>query len=143
MKHERVQDVVTIDVMADHNPRSLLARCIQGTVVLFLCLVVPLAIASPAFAYNGAAAAQYADQYATSPNSGSYPVFSDDCTNFVSQAVHAGGYSFVGGSSSTSDYRWWLHTDFWTWYGYSWSNSWSVANDYNNFLTWTAPGVIL
>src|ERR671932_2823663 len=61
-----------------------------------IALAVALFVASPAvaaLAYDGAAAAKYADQYATSYNK-AYPSFANkggDCANFVSQALFAGG----------------------------------------------------
>lgn len=59
----------------------------------------------------------------------------------MSQSVHAGGYSFVHpGANSNSLANWWVKPDFWTWYGYDWSLTWSVANDYRNFLEATYPG---
>jgi hypothetical protein len=94
--------------------------------------------AGPVAAYNGASAAWYADVYARGYNS-AYPEFSTDCTNFVSQAVHYGGFSMVGGSSSTSDTQWWIHT---LTYGWAWSHSWSVAVDYDSFLWQDSPGGI-
>ena len=44
--------------------------------------------------YNGVDAANYAKTYALSSNS-QYVLQNDDCTDFVSQAVHAGGASFI------------------------------------------------
>ncbi len=98
--------------------------------------------AGPAAAYSGTTASAYADKYATSPNSSLYPVFGSDCTNFVSQAVHAGGYPFRNPyQSTTSVTNWWiysnqLHTEF------SWSQTWSVAVSYHNFLVDDYPGGI-
>lgn len=40
--------------------------------------------------YNPNTAVQYARQYALHPNS-TYPEFSSDCTNFLSQSLRAGG----------------------------------------------------
>lgn len=120
------------------NVKSHLRKMAVTTVPL-----MGLALGSPVVsAYSGSAAAAYADKYANHANSSQYPVFSDDCTNFVSQAVHAGGYSMVGGSSDTNDTQWWIKPDFWSWYGYDWSHSWAIANDYNTFLNWDSPGGI-
>jgi hypothetical protein len=98
-----------------------------------------IALASPAYAYNGNNAASYADNWWNSYNTLQYPKFSDDCTNFVSQSVHNGGYSFVGyPGSTTSDFNWWgalslspINT-----------HSWSVAADYYTFLFEDIPGGI-
>lgn len=100
---------------------------------------VAVASASPALAYSGSAAAQYADTYATSPNNGTYPVFTADCTNFVSQALHAGGYPFRQyGTNSTGSDAWWVinHGND----SFSWALNWSVANDLYHFLIDDVPG---
>lgn len=73
--------------------------------VLALCLSVSPARTS-ADSYNKQRAVSYAQAYANSPNS-SYPFYSDnDCTNFVSQALRAGGWTFQSGpyNSVTSWY---------------------------------------
>jgi hypothetical protein len=87
-------------------------------------------------AYNGQAAAAYADEYALNSNP-IYPEFGDDCTNFVSQALYAGGHSFIGpippGVSTdevlNDDWQWWF--DFVSRNGRTFS--WSVANDLFTF----------
>jgi hypothetical protein len=107
-----------------------------------LCVaVLPVVNSTVAQAYSGTGAAQYADKWATSRNS-DYPSFSDDCTNFVSQALHSGGgYSYVGQSKSAkNDAYWWA-----AWKpnaGFSWSNSWSVANDSYIFQLDHIPGAV-
>lgn len=56
--------------------------------------------------FDGTTAAKYADQYWSSYN-GNYVSFGPDCTNFVSQAVHAGGASWYGfPSDPSSDLTW-------------------------------------
>jgi hypothetical protein len=44
--------------------------------------------------YNGTAAVNYAHQYAINPNPAYTYIDGDDCTNFASQVVHAGGVPF-------------------------------------------------
>ena len=96
-------------------------------------------LVSPAFAYNGTQAASYADQFALTYN-GSFPRFSDDCTNFVSQAVNAGGYSMhpTPNDQSTSNDAYW----FVLYPGYlqAWSYSWSAVQDYWYWLIGQNPG---
>lgn len=100
-------------------------------------LIVPV---SNVYAYDGSTAAGYADRYSLNPNSGSYPVFDDDCTNFVSQAVNYGGYSMVGdGQSPTDDHNWYMDPCP-ICGGYTWSNAWSVASWYYGFLGLDYPG---
>lgn len=89
--------------------------------------------------YNRTAAVNYA--YAWSQNGGkkrnpAYPDFTEnDCTNFVSQVVRAGGVP-INGSGSCGSYRtstqwfvnpsaWWCITNSW-----AWSTSWSVVSDF-------------
>jgi hypothetical protein len=97
-----------------------------------------VAPASPAYAYSGGGAAYYAEQWWNSHNT-NYAIINDDCTNFVSQALHSGGgFSYVGGTSSTDDYQWWMHYSSWT--GFSWSRSFTFADDLYKFLMWHYPG---
>jgi hypothetical protein len=58
--------------------------------------LVTVALSSQAGAvnYNNAAAVNYAQTYAITDNP-VYPAFSDDCTDFVSQALRAGGVPLV------------------------------------------------
>ncbi|MER5810415.1 amidase domain-containing protein [Streptomyces sp. NPDC002033] len=75
-------------------------------------------------AYDYAAMAKYAEKYWSNYNP-AYRKFSGaggDCTNFISQALKAGGWKAVPGS--TSDYRNW-------WYdGARQSDSWVGANEW-------------
>jgi hypothetical protein len=84
-------------------------------------------------AWVGKNAAAYADEYAINPNSGTYPVYGEDCTNFVSQALYAGGQSMIaptGGPYGTvvvdDDYQWWWAV---VSRGDGRTASWSVADD--------------
>lgn len=52
-------------------------------------------IAPLASSYNANAAARYATTFSELPNRAEYDVFSKDCTNFVSQALFAGGISMT------------------------------------------------
>lgn len=56
-------------------------------------------------AYNGGDAASYAKQYANSYNP-DYPVFGEDCTNFVSQCVYDGGMPMLVGDT---DAHWYIY----------------------------------
>jgi cell wall-associated NlpC family hydrolase len=98
-----------------------------------LCLVV----ASHTLSYSGSAAAAYADTWALS-NNPNYPNYGDDCTNFVSQALHAGGYPFHGTNGSTTNYHNWFMSNTLGWWNYS--HTWTVAPDLLNFLYYDSPG---
>lgn len=77
----------------------LLAPLVSGA-----CLAVQ---AGPALAYSGPNAAAYADEWAINDNT-YYPQYSSDCTNFVSQAVYAGGYPFRNYQQNVTD-AWWYY----------------------------------
>lgn len=78
-------------------------------------------------AYNRAAAAQYAAIWWNSFNPEYRRMLHNDCTNFVSQALHAGGLPMA--RSGQRDKGWW--------YAHpreGWSFSWAVANSLNRYL---------
>lgn len=106
----------------------------KGKLLLVFCLLLMaignFSLTSNAFAsYNAGGAASYAERYATSPNS-SWPYFSSDCTNFTSQALYSGG-GWPMRYGSTEDTKWYMEHH---WYGWTWSNSWTVASYFYNFL---------
>ena len=114
--------------------RRLAALC---TAALTVSLIS--ATASPALAYNGGQAAQYADKWALTPNTAAYPMFvKNDCTNFFSQAARAGGYPFRNaGKSPAGATSWWFASGSG---GFSWANAWVAADGYYNFLFADNPG---
>ncbi len=61
-----------------------------------------------ASAYNGSSAANYAQEWAYSYNP-QYPVSTnrEDCTNFVSQCIRAGGISYMWYGNPTTYLPWW------------------------------------
>lgn len=100
----------------------------RATAGVGLAAISALLIASPA-------AASYADQWALGRNIQQWGMFANDCTNFISQALNAGGYSMVNyGANSTDDHNWWFIT------GTNYSHSWTVANDHYNFENLHYPG---
>lgn len=55
-------------------------------------------------------AVRYAQRHATSPNKSEYSYYSGrDCANFVSQALHAGGWKMTPRKNANSDRSWWSH----------------------------------
>jgi Putative amidase domain len=102
------------------------------------------ATAGPASAYSGSGAASYADKWATSDNYPTYPIFSSDCTNFVSQALHAGGYPFRNEPENGTDTWWESRTGPTKDTGYVWAESASWINVVANydFLLADIPGGI-
>jgi hypothetical protein len=82
---------------------------------------------------NTSAEATYAKNWAYSYN-GSYVHFSNDCTNFVSQALRAGGWTFVYptyGRNATDSSQWFYIND-----GAAapWSYSWDSAVSMMRFI---------
>lgn len=60
--------------------------------------------------YNRNAAKAYAETYALSPNTSQYPLFKDDdCANFISQVLRAGGMEMVG-NDYTKFENWFCYT---------------------------------
>ena len=77
------------------------------------------------FRYNRLKVVQYAERWWNDYNP-SFKKFDVDCTNFVSQCLHAGGAPMRGYPNRTSG--WWMRNN-------NWSFSWSVANA----LRWYLP----
>ncbi len=94
-------------------------------------------VASTALAYSPSGAVAHADQWATNSSwCNNHLCFTQDCTNFVSYALHyGGGYQMVPGGSNTDDHYWYLTG--WPWL---YSHSWTVANDLYTFQMWHYPG---
>jgi hypothetical protein len=60
--------------------------------------------------YNRNAAKAYAETYALAPNTSQYPHFKeDDCTNFISQVLRAGGMEMIG-NDYTKYQNWFCYT---------------------------------
>lgn len=81
----------------------------------------PLLVVHGAGGYNRQSAVAYAMQYWNSPNP-LYPHFTDDCTNFISQCLYAGGIPML--FSKEKGKGWWIRTG----KGGDWSWSWTVAH---------------
>ena len=71
-----------------------------------------------AYKYNRLKAVRYAERWWNEFNP-AYPKFNDDCTNYISQCLHAGGIPMWGQPNKSKG--WWME-------GKSWSYSWTVAN---------------
>lgn len=70
------------------------------------------------YAYNRDLAVKYAQKWWNKRNP-AYRVFKDDCSNFISQCLYAGGFPMEFSKSRTVG--WWYK-------GNSWSFSWTVAH---------------
>ena len=113
-------------------------KCVLG--LTFSLLLLP-SLTGTAHAYDRNSAIAYADNWAFGRNI-NYPNFGgEDCTNFVSQSLAAGGYKFVGafGGATNDDHNWYMR--------YSpyrnitrYTLSWSVAPDQYSFQIYHYPG---
>lgn len=96
--------------------------------------------ATKASGYSGSRAAAYAIKYADSHNS-SYPHYSADCANFVSQCVYAGGLSMSGSSStvgtveSTSNWYCLYINSILGIRRYAVTTSWVRVSDFNTYFS--------
>lgn len=101
---------------------------IAGMVVVAILLLV-----APAAAYNGQVAANYAynNAYNNVPNSQFYNDRGGDCTNFVSHALQAGGWSETGKYWYSSPHAW--YSD-WHSNPIGFSYSWGAANNLYAFM---------
>ncbi len=68
-------------------------RIIQILSVGFSFLLIAVFFAMPAAAYNNTNAVNYARAHAKKYNTDAYKTIDQDCTNFISQCVNAGGVS--------------------------------------------------
>jgi hypothetical protein len=80
--------------------------------------------------YDREAAVWYADQYWNSYNP-HFLKFTDDCTNYISQCLLAGGIPMTSGTENPS-VGWWYHRRGKA--GHHWSYSWSVAHSFYWYL---------
>lgn len=94
--------------------------------------------------YVAADAVKYAKDWALKTNA-SYPRFVNDCTNFVSQCLLAGGWKMVGGSCSDrkSDSAWWYGDWSCVLPGVRATYTWSGAQNLFNFMTASGRGASL
>jgi hypothetical protein len=88
--------------------------------------------------FNREAATAYARKWALSTNP-DYPRFDNDCTNFVSQCMLAGGWAMVGEHSYSNrkpDHVWWYGGSLLTRASYTWAG----AQNFYNFLSISKRG---
>ena len=123
----------------------MLGRSWAGRAATALTLIGLLAgIAPTAIAYNGSAAAAYADAHWDEcgdepgwddPAPSPYICYGNDCTNYVSRAMHTGGgYGFIEGSTQNPN-------DEWYWYNSSMNTaSWGTAYRLYYFLIYYDKG---
>lgn len=74
--------------------------------------------------YDALQAVRYAERYWNDYNP-KYPRFDNDCTNYISQCLFAGGAEMVGGSDRAKG--WWMRDG-------TWSYSWTTAQAFYLYL---------
>lgn len=84
-----------------------------------------------AFVYDRMKAVQYAERWWNEFNP-AYKKFIDDCTNFISQCLHAGGAPMRGYPNRSQG--WWMRNN-------NWSYSWAVANSLKTYLSYSKTGL--
>lgn len=123
------------------SPRGAIRRTASTMIAVVLVGGVMAAGAQSALAYDPTAAKNYADTWALSFNTPTYPQLGNDCTNFVSQALRAGGYPVQSGDKN-SYHSWYENTNNYPIIGYTYdySLSWSGAENLLNQLYVYNPG---
>ncbi|MBU8855617.1 hypothetical protein C2I27_16515 [Priestia megaterium] len=81
--------------------------------------------------YDRLAAVQYAEKHWDKPNE-SYKQFEVNCTNYISQCLHAGKAPMRGYPKKTNG--WWMR-------GNAWSYSWAVAHSMHSYLSNSKSGL--
>jgi len=99
-----------------------------------IALVAAIAVPTSSWAWNKSTAATYAETYAIAEN-GAWPYFvGSDCTNFVSQALKAGG---VGMDSTRTDRtKWYMAKNIHN--AWIWGYPWTVAHDFYTYFRTSA-----
>ncbi|WLV25473.1 amidase domain-containing protein [Aciduricibacillus chroicocephali] len=87
---------------------------------------------APEQPYNRLAAVQYAERWWNDFNPQYHRFHNDDCTNYISQCLFAGGAKMWG--SPNRSRGWWYS-------GKSWSYSWAVAHSFRWYLSGTYQGL--
>lgn len=134
-----------------HTPKAMQSSFGTETPVFEVSQIIqeklPMASSSSQTGQNNAISYAYAwainGGYSRNP---AYPDFGiDDCTNFISQALYAGGFSQIGSgdgckyeATTTEWYVEYNSSPSWTCVGdnrnWEWATSWSVAPDFRTYL---------
>lgn len=99
-------------------------KIISSLLAVVMSASMTIAFADTNTNYNRTNAANYAAQYVENRNTAYYEVPGNDCTNFASQCVKAGGMSMTGNGGNYSNYN--------NWYGGSGGGSatWENAHQF-------------
>lgn len=98
---------------------------------------VQIHVQTSTYSYNRAAAVAYADEWAHDRND-DYPLanengcFCNDCTNYISQVLHEGGYPLrTGNWDENSLFEWWFRDG--SLFQPDYSKTWSVTDWFYNY----------
>jgi hypothetical protein len=90
------------------------------------------------YTYDRTAAVAYADQWAHEPRNTNYPLSDEtgcncnDCTNYISQVMHNGGYPLRTGTwDDHSPFEWWYRDSL---FGADYSYTWAVTDWLNVYF---------
>ena len=112
----------------------------QFAIPLALALAALIASAGSTWAYDGVAAANWADDYALNPNCQISPCLSNDCAAFVSQALHfGGGYPYIGMDGDIHNYNFWWEKHI-PYAGFAFSDTWGGVAAHHYFQAHHIPG---
>lgn len=106
-----------------------LHRIVDGT--MNVSEDIRTAIDNRSFIYRRRDAVQYAERWWNDYNP-QYHQFTNNCTNFISQCLRAGGAPMVGQPNRSKG--WWYS-------GKTWSYSWAVANTFRWYLSGAKTGL--
>ena len=132
-----------IGLAKTHLQIRLNGRNLATMILAFSILFGSGTVVANAGSYNRGQAVAYADQWAHGRNPAYVDLSPNDCTNFISQAMNAGGLPQIGGGNK-DDWAWWYSQT----PTRGWSNSWSSAPDLNQHasnyqgtrFTYSTPG---
>lgn len=99
--------------------------------------VPPLSSLAVSGTYDRIRASNYAMTYGPMPGENGYHVWNNNCTNFVSQCMRAGGWRDIGGYYKNSDV--WWYNGIWPYGSYTWAG----AQNFNWFLIISGRGSFL
>lgn len=120
LKRDQYEDTITFTEMLNDEGDIVLSDLVTPSIEYSSAYSNPSLLNDTArSAYSKAACETYAIKYGYHRNL-NYRYFDADCTNFVSQAIHAGGLQM--------DSNWYYNND------YSYSRSWTVVDDLRNYI---------
>lgn len=127
-------------------------RFVLGLMILSICLCSGSTVAYAA-SYNRSGAVQYANLFATQPNTNQYKTLDSDCTNFASQVAKAGGIPakihYNHGLKASALKNWVLDESTAYWYHiketqkilginktvYVYSKPWAFVGNFRNYMS--------